>query len=211
MMIHPIFPNIVMHNDHELADLLGVNIVNRKTIHEWSLSCVQLICLDDGSKMVYKAQLPPTVEPLFYENAISRLLPDYHVYGKIGNCYIMTIDWIDAPLLSKTVRSENKVIEHAKQIISQIGEIAGNLPTYLNIGSYEAWLGLGEVMLEKLRKLIIDRRFRSVDLDKVERVRGWAKSSIVIEKVTSSPRVVHGDLKADQVFITNDGYRIIDW
>jgi len=44
---------------------------------------------------------------------------------------VMTIDWIDAPLL----RGEVDLIEHGKRVISEISEIGGELPTYLNIGS----------------------------------------------------------------------------
>ena len=29
--------------------------------------------------------------------------------------------------------------------------------------------------------------------------------------ITADPRVIHGDLKADQVFVTPAGYRVIDW
>lgn len=34
----PNFSNIMMHSDNELADVLGMGIVKRKTIHECFLS-----------------------------------------------------------------------------------------------------------------------------------------------------------------------------
>ena len=33
----------------------------------------------------------------------------------------------------------------------------------------------------------------------------------MLSAVAANPQVTHGDLKADQVFLAADGYRIIDW
>lgn len=211
MLIHPVFPGIMMHSDYELAEILGVGIKRRNTIHEWPLSCVQRLCLDDGTKLIYKAQLQPTVEPLFYDCASSKLLPGHRVLGKLGNCDIMTIEWIDAPLLCMEAYSDIEFVEHGKRIVAQIGEIRGKLPVYLDIGSTETWSSVGQDMLEKLCKLVMNGQFKSVDLSEVECVRSWTTSAKVYEAITGNPRVVHGDLKADQVFVTIDGYRVIDW
>ena len=34
MLTHPIFPNILMHSDDELAKALGSGVVRRETVHE---------------------------------------------------------------------------------------------------------------------------------------------------------------------------------
>ena len=67
-----------LHTDADLARLLGKPILERETIHEWPLSCVQRVTLEDGERWAYKTQLPPTVEPAFYEaaaNAAAPILP----------------------------------------------------------------------------------------------------------------------------------------
>src|SRR5437667_10279494 len=110
MQTHPFFPDILMHSDDELAEALGVEIVERETIHAWPLSCVQRLLLDDGTKLIYKSQLPPTVEPEFYESASSALLPDHHMLGKLGDCATMTFDWIEAPLLRDEARSDAELV-----------------------------------------------------------------------------------------------------
>jgi hypothetical protein len=211
MQTHPIFTDIVMHSDDELAETLGVEIVERETIHAWPLSCVQRLFLDDGTKLIYKSQLPPTVEPEFYESASSPLLPGHRVLGKLGDCATMTFDWIDAPLLRDEARSDAELVDHGRQVVARIGEMKGELPVYRDIGTVDAWSAVGEVALEKLGKLIRDGRFGSTELDAVERVRRWATSARVVETVTACPRVIHGDLTAEQVFVTGDGYRVIDW
>lgn len=153
---------ILTHSDKELSEILGVHIVRRETIHQWLLSCVQLLSLDNAKKLIYKSQLPPTVETDFYMNAKSNLLPGCRILGKLGNCDVMTIEYIDAPLLCKAEQNEADLLEHGRKIVSQIGEIRGDLPTYLNIGSVDTWAYVSDIMLTKLVKLIRNGRVRSV-------------------------------------------------
>jgi len=65
--------------------------------------------------------------------------------------------------------------------------------------------------VEGSRARIREGRFASTDLDAADRLHRWATSARVIETVSERPRVIHGDLTAEQVFVTPDGYRVIDW
>jgi hypothetical protein len=211
MQSHPFFTSILMHSDDELAAALGVGVAERQTIHEWPLSCVQRLLLEDGTKLVYKSQLPPTVEPEFYQCASSPLLPGHRVLERFGECATMTFDWIDAPLLRDEARSESELVEHGRRVVAAIGAIQGELPVYKDIGSVDAWSAAAEVALEKLSKLVLGGRFGSTEIEAVARVRRRAASPGVLNAITECPRVVHGDLTAEQVFVTGDGYRVIDW
>lgn len=210
-MTHPVFPKILLHSDAELAEALGAGIVARETIHEWPLSCVQKLVLEDGRKLAYKSQLPPTVEAPFYERASSRLLPHHLALGKVGACDTLLLDWIDAPQLCDLAPGETELVEYGRQLVRQIGEIGGDLPAYLDVGSPEKWLAEERVTLEKLSRLLADGRFRRPAPNAVERVRTWAASALVLGAIAEGPRVTHGDLKADQVFVEAAGYRIVDW
>jgi hypothetical protein len=211
MHVHPVFTNLLLHSNNELSALLETTIIARKTIHEWPLSCVQQLVLEDGTKLIYKTQVPPTVEPQFYQSATSALLPRHRLLGKLGSCETMTMEWIDAPLLANLVTTVSPLLEHGKQLIRQIGEINDTCPVYLHIGSATTWLDTMATTLEKLQHLIAQKRFLSVDAAMIEQLHAWANSAAVIEAVTAQPRITHGDLKADQVFVTEDGYRVIDW
>src|SRR5262249_10503582 len=123
MLTHPFFTNILMHSDDELAERLSVAILERETIHEWPLSCVQRLHLVDGTKRIYKSQLPPTVEPEFYEMASSSILPEHRVLDRLGNCATMTFDWIEAPLLRDVAQGDAELVYHGRQVVEQIGEI----------------------------------------------------------------------------------------
>ncbi|TCN44642.1 phosphotransferase family enzyme [Kribbella orskensis] len=208
---HPAFSDIALHTDDELAEALGAPIEERETIHVWPLSCVQRVLLADGSKLVYKAQLPPTVEPEFYQAASSKLLPDHQDLGGLDASRSMTIEWIDAPLLADLELEPTELVEHGRRLVTQIGEIGGQLPTYLTIGDEQTWSDLVDEVLERHEKLLADGRFTLTNHESVRRVRAWAAGDEVLNALTATPQVIHGDLKADQVFITSDGYRVIDW
>ena len=211
MHAHPVFADILLHSDNELAAALGSSIVERETIHVWPLSCVQRLRLQNGARLVYKSQLPPTVEPAFYARAVSPLLPGHRTLGELGRCVTMVIDWIDAPLLRDVVHSAAEFVDHGRRVVDLIGAIGGDLPVYVGIGSLRAWSTLAERVLDDLGQLIVDGRFSSTRLEQVERVRAWATDSMVAVRVTTGSRVAHGDLMAEQVFVTADGYRVIDW
>jgi len=42
-------------------------------------------------------------------------------------------------------------------------------------------------------------------------VQTWSRSTAVTTVIDKQPRVIHGDLKANQVFVTTGGYQVIDW
>jgi hypothetical protein len=211
MLTNPHFPELMAHDDASLVRLLGADVVSRSTLHEWPLSWVQRLSLDDGRVLAYKSQLPPTVEAAFYREATSTLLNEFRELGVLGNCSTMVIDWIDAPSLDSLGLGETELVEHAETIVSQIGSISGSLPVYYDIGSPLAWRRVVAEALGKLGELVDDGSFPSVTAVHVDAVRAWSESEPVIAAVSSGTRPIHADLQADQVFVLPDGYRVVDW
>ncbi len=211
MQAHPDFPDILLHSDDELTELLGVGLVERETIHLWPLSCVQRLVLADGTKLIYKSQLPPTLEPQFYEAARSPLLPGYRRLSKLGNCETMTLDWIDAPLLRDLAHNEADLLDYGRRVVEQIGRIEGNPPVYVDIGSLDRWAAQIKLVFERSCYLIDERRFTLVTREQLDRVKTRCHSDAVVKAITANPRLAHGDLTADQIFVTREGFRVIDW
>jgi hypothetical protein len=210
MTTHPVFTDLVLHSDDDLAELLGGRIDERETIHAWPLSCVQAVRLDDGTRLAYKVQLPPTVEPEFYASASSSLLPGYRLLGPVGQGVAMVINWIDAPLLPEVARGDG-LIESGREIISEIAAIRGDLPSYLDIGSVTSWTAVVDEVLSRREQLTETGWFTHPDHQAANRIRAWARSEPVVSAISAGSRVIHGDLTGGQVFVTESGYRVIDW
>ena len=178
-----------LHRSEELAEQLGSEVVARRTIHEWPLSCVQELRLADGARWIYKAQLPPTVEPEFYAAASSPLLVGWRDAGDGA----LLLEFIDAPTLT----------HGAEEVVGAIGEIEGEVPVYVDIGSAERWEAYVRATLDGATRV-----FQAVD---AQALRTWALADDTLAAVTAEPRLAHGDLSAAEVFVVGDGHRVIDW
>lgn len=211
MPTHPIFSDLVLHSDDELSALLGAPVAERKPVHAWPLSCVDRVALTDGRIFAYKSQLPPTVEPDFYRAAASPLLPGHRLLGTLGAAQTMVLEWIDAPLLEVAAPDPDELARHGRLVVDRIGEIRGDLPSYLDIGSAEAWTAVTTQTFARWEQTIGLGHFTHTTPADVAEVRAWSATPAVRAAIEAAPRTIHGDLKADQIFVTDDGYRVIDW
>jgi hypothetical protein len=200
-----------LHDDGELMELVGENIVERVTLHDWPLSCVQRLTLADGRKLVYKAQFGPTVEAEFYASARSDLLPwaetIYDSDGHVG----MLIEFLEGPRVEELGLPEGKAVQIGRAVMEQIGGIAGERPHYLDVSDEGKWAALISAMLEDLRVLTEQAKFRLVDAETVRNLERRAFSEPVLSAIRTRPGYVHRDLSGDNVFLLPDGYRVIDW
>jgi hypothetical protein len=114
---HPVFPALRMHEDAELAAILGAPVRSRETIREWPLSWTQRIELADGRVYAYKSQLPPLVEPEFYAAAVSDLLPHHLDSGRLGDAATVLVEWIDAPSLADLAGDEAGKVIWARAVV----------------------------------------------------------------------------------------------
>jgi len=218
---HPYF-DLWLHDTPELAEHLGVKIIERVTIHDWPLSCVQSLRLADGRQVIYKSQLRATsVEPDFFTainsdragvSSHSRSqLPRADTLGSFENSVGMIIEFIDAPLLEDMHLTEAEIVEHGDHLLSEISQFPADLPVYIDISSQEKWLTYAEDTFSMMHNLISTEKIRLTAPATVQELADWAKSDAIIKSLQSPPNIIHRDLGGDNVFITPQGYKIIDW
>jgi hypothetical protein len=208
---HPYF-DLWLHSNDELGALLAVEVLERETLHDWPLSCVQLLHLADGRQLIYKSQdRRGTVEPEFYASVGSSLLPRYWNLGNFNGSVTMAFEFIDAPLLIDLNVDERTALHHLGRLMALIGQIDGDPPVYADIGTPHRWLLLVDETLDTLEGLIAQGQFHFVQRKAVWQLNNWARSSITLAAIQSRPGVIHGDLTPENIFVTPDGYRVIDW
>ena len=204
--------NLQLHDNVELEEILRVKIVERRTLHEWPLSCVEQIITKEGSKWVYKSQFGPTVESQFYANAKSKLL----VAGKTlcesesGFVY-MLFEFIEAPRIKDLNLSDDAIVAAWSNLSQSIAKIEGTLPYYHDISEKKLWEELMETMLDNLEKLVFQRAFQRVDTIALRKLRNWVYSEEVLTALGKDIGFVHNDLSGGNIFVMSDGYRLIDW
>jgi hypothetical protein len=211
MRRHPYF-DLWLHDDDELALPIGSEIVERVTLHEWPLSCVQRLTLSDGRRLIYKTQYGPTVEPDVYARVRSRLLPWAETIYRAGGHACMLIEYVAAPMFEDLAPSECDAVRVGRQIQSEIAAIDGERPHYIDVGDEARWTTYVEAMLGELSGLIEQGAFTIVTPSMVRNLARCAQSEPVLDAIRGRPGYVHRDLSADNILVLSDGdYRVIDW
>jgi hypothetical protein len=218
---HPYF-DLWLHDTPELSAHLGVEIVERVTIHDWPLSCVQLLRLADGKQVIYKSQLRATsVEPDIFaavnsdragiSNLTRSRLPRADTLGTLENSVGMIIEYIDTPRLEDLQLTEAEIVGHGNRLLIEIGQFPVDLPVYIDISSRAKWLVFVDQTLSMLRSLINRELFRLTTPAMVQSLAEWSQSQAVMTALQSPSTFNHGDLGGDNVFVIPEGYKIIDW
>jgi thiamine kinase-like enzyme len=211
MYPHPYF-NLRLHDNVELEEILQAKIVERRTLHEWPLSCVELVLTKEGKKWVYKSQFGPTVESQFYANARSKLLvAGKTLYQSESGFVNMLFEFIDAPRIGDLNLSDNAILAAWQSLSQSIAKIEGTLPYYHDISEPKLWKELMEAMLQNLEKLVSQGSFQQVDHVALQKLRKQACSEEIMSALGKNIGFVHNDLSKDNIFVLPDGYRLIDW
>jgi hypothetical protein len=218
---HPYF-DLWLHDTPELSDILGAGVVERRTIHDWPLSCVQLLRLVDGRKLIYKSQLSASsVEPEFYAalhawtqkqpEPCHSLLPAAQVLCKLNNSIGMIFEFIQAPRLEELQLSEAEIVAHGRRLQEIMGRLPADLPVYIDISTAERWLTFSDETFSFLQELVRTSAFHMVTMATVQRLFNWSRSEAVNYTLQKPPTLSHGDLCGDNIFVCPEGYKIIDW
>jgi hypothetical protein len=217
---HPCF-DLWLHTSQELTELLSVEINERTTLHEWPLSCVQLLKLADGSRLIYKSQFrATTVEPELYaavqnnralDSQVGACLPRARQLDTLRDSVTMTLEFIDAPRLDDLQMDEAAIFDHGERLLSEIHRFPLDLPVYMDISSLDKWIPFTEETFSMLDCLVRSGQFRLTTDLAMRGLISWARSESVRAAIQSPPALIHHDLGGDNVFITPDGYKIIDW
>lgn len=216
---HPYF-NLYIHDDHELAALVGGEIVARETLHEWPLSCVERIDARQGGELrrwIYKSQFGPTVEAEFYAATHSDLLGHAQTIYQADRHTCTLRDYIDAPLIEDLNLAEAQAAQIVRQVRTQMDEIwqpstPPDLPYLYDIRTPDQWLALVQSTIQDITALIERGQYTTTTLDMVQTLQRWAHADAVMEAVQSHPGYVHGDFHGDNLFVLPDGScRVIDW
>jgi hypothetical protein len=218
---HPFF-DLWLHDTLEFTEYLGVEIVERVTLHEWPLSCVQHLRLADGRQLVYKSQLSAaSLEPEFFTaasrdqagspNPAQVRLPHAEVLGQLQNSIGMLFEYIDAPRLEELHLTEEGIVKHGKHLLSNLRLFHVEMPAYIDISSPDIWQAFVKETLSLLQGLITNGQFSLTPPAALDKLTQWSMSHALSTAIAEPAVLNHGDLCGDNIFTTPQGFIIIDW
>ncbi len=199
-----------LHDDAELGELLGSPVRAREVLQQWPLSQVERVETADGP-VIYKCQCGPTVEPEFYAAARSPLLPEARTIYRGRGCSCMLIEFLDSPRLEDIAPDAAEVLRVGRELLESIAAIRGRLPCRLDISTPHKWRDYSGQVLRQLDELIHEGRFTETEHHDWARLRRWAESDAPLRALQRRRGCVHGDLSPDNIFVTDEGLRVIDW
>ncbi len=207
---HPHF-DLWLHTTDELSALLSATVTERLTLQEWTLSCVQRLTLDSGKKLIYKIQAGEGVEPEFYAQVKSPLLPAHQSLGRLKHSAAMLFEYIEAPALKDLSLSETQILDHGRALVKAVQAFPDRVPLYADLNSLIHWQEFANQTLTKLSRLLDTGKFRVIQPDTVTRLAAWADTGPVRRAFQGKGVITHADLSGGNVFLTPNGYKIIDW
>ncbi|MBX3010271.1 MAG: phosphotransferase [Caldilineaceae bacterium] len=210
MKKHPYF-DLWLHDDAELAALIGLVIMERTTIHEWPLSCVQRLQCATGQRFIYKVQAPPTVEPSFYQSARSPLLAAARRLPDEGLSAAMVLEEVAGCLLGDLALDKQEKLAKVDEILAGIATIQGELPSLGDIRTPERWYRYGQALIADLLALVENRTFQQVTQTTIDQLAEQIRSPRVLTAISGPTGYLHNDLKGENVLVTATGYCILDW
>ncbi len=207
---HSLF-DLWLHDDQELAELLGSPVVSRTTIHEWPLSCVQRVVCAAGPAWIYKAQTEPTVEPEFCAQARSPVLAAARVVPHDHGPAALLLEDVTAPRLGDQVLDSHDRLATVERVLAQIAQIGGELPAVADLRTPARWRACSEAIADDLRALVADGLLVQVGQPHVARFVECARSPEVLAAINGPSGYVHSDLLGGNVLLSPDRQVILDW
>lgn len=200
-----------IHNDQELSELFGDEIIQRKTIHQWPNSCVEKITLKGEKEIIYKFQSGGIIESLFYEQASSPILPEARTLWRDEWYSCIAIEYINTPIFGTQGKSEKELLTISKELLNLISQIKGNLPILIDISTYAKWTEMAEGTLKSLRKLIAESRQYGSGVADIDYIEERIFSPNIKAVYKGKTGLIHGDLNGGNIFLQNGGLKLIDW
>jgi hypothetical protein len=203
---------VEIDSTEELEDAIGAHVTGRIQLQWWPLSSVELLTLESGRQVVYKAQRLLVIEPAFYRTAQGRTnrLPTAQVLTADDDGSTMLLEYLGQPV-SLAGAQPADIVALARQVVGEIGALPQDLPVYLDISTADHWVSEAEAVLGRLTKLIETAEFRRVNQEDVSFARDWALGPSTRQLVEAGPRISNGDMKFGHVFGAPGGFRFVDW
>ena len=143
---------VLLHDDDELTDILGMSFASREQLQAWPLSFVERIVLSDGTSRIYKTFYNLPVETEFYRRVRSRHIPTVFYNRSDGDQHWLILEDIagDPPPAGLSRAQTLELARRGRTIVDGIGS-ATEARFCLSDKGYDDFVYSTVALLTKLR------------------------------------------------------------
>lgn len=144
-----------VHSTEEPQEAVRARITGRNQLQRWPLPSVELLTLDSGVQLSYKARRLLGTEPAFCRTARcrTRRLPEVRVLTEDGDGSTMLLEYLGQPVSLAGAQAADG-LALARQVVGETGTLPQDLPVYLDISTADRWAAGAEAVLGRLAELI---------------------------------------------------------
>ena len=196
------FMNIWLHEDECLEELLGGRIISREILHQWPLSYVEKITLEDNTQLVYKSQhAASSVEKEFYSKIKMPFLTSPIYSETYKNCDIMIMPYLEYPTLGEMCEIEyGNIVLNISRVIQDISD----MPVFFDLSSVDK--------LEHIIDAVCIIFEKKGEDHNIAILRKWISKEAHNCYDNQQIGNVHGDLSKSNILTKNGELRyILDW
>ena len=195
------FWKIAVHEDGELEELLGGEILAREKLHHWPLSYVEKVTMKSGETIVYKAQhASASVENDFYARVRAPFLLEPVFLAEGDSWAALALPYVEIP--PQRPLTEDFLREKVGEWGQMLQGLA-DVPIYFDLASPE-----------KLAMLLEDacQALPPEAGEDAARLRRWAESGARVCYESQPVGLLHGDLTGGNVVLEGAAIRwVLDW
>ena len=200
---------ILLHEDDELSEILGLSVISRKQIQAWPLSFVERIILSDNTSRIYKTFHNLPIETEFYRRVQSHHIPKVFYNHSDGDNHWLLLEDVEGQHPANLDCNQTLDLVHrVREIINEIGSVEP-YRFDLSENGYENFVSSSIKLLQKLHH---EGNLKKVDEAVIMRIKDYLSKQEVLEAVRVRCGLLHGDLLYKNILIRPDGdIVIIDW
>jgi|GEM_PF-1032541 len=200
---------ILLHDDNELSEILGANIVSREQLQFWPLSIVERIKLSDNASRIYKSFCNLPTETEFYRRVQSKHIPKvFYNHSEGDNHWLLLEDVEGQHPAGLDCEQALDLVCRVRKIINEIGP-AEPYRFDLSEKGYDSFV---RTTIELLQKLYRETKLKRTDETVISRIKEMLSIQFVLKTARGKCGLLHGDLSYKNIIIRpDDSIVIIDW
>ncbi len=201
---------ILLHEDDELSEILGMSVISRVLLQAWPLSFVERITISDDTSRIYKTFYNLPVETEFYRRIQSRHIPKVFYNKSDGDQHWLILEDIKGQQPLENL-DRKKSLDFARQVRMIVNEIGSAEPYRFDLSKI-GYSTFTYTTIELLQKLRSEAKLIKVDEVVIAHINEMLSIKEVFDTEHNQCSLLHGDFSSRNILVRPNGeIMLIDW